>query len=61
MQSLSFISSPDDHALFVQHTSRESILVLSYVDDMLIIEDDRIGISKLHKYLCQHFEIKDLG
>ncbi|XP_056171270.1 uncharacterized mitochondrial protein AtMg00810-like [Syzygium oleosum] len=61
MASLGFKSSPHDHALFVQHTSRGSILLLLYVDDMVITGDDRPGISKLKHYLGQQFETKDLG
>ncbi|KAL3720355.1 hypothetical protein ACJRO7_005217 [Eucalyptus globulus] len=61
MERLGFVYSPYDNALFVQRTSRGSILLLLYVDDMIITGDDYEGITKLQLYLSQQFEMKDLG
>ena len=35
-------------------------LLLLYVDDMIIIDNDPQTISDLQHYLDQHFEMKDL-
>jgi hypothetical protein len=56
-----FIPSSYDSALFIRHTSTGITLILLYVDDMIIIGDDIVGISDLQKFLSQHFEMKDLG
>ena len=42
-----FTSSPHDTALFVQRSSAGIILILLYVDDMIITEDDSAGIYSL--------------
>ena len=37
------------------------ILIVTYVDDMLIIGKDKAKIKALKKSLMQRFEIEDLG
>ena len=36
-------------------------LILLYMDNMIITDDNTTDIRDLHKFLGQHFEIKDLG
>ncbi|KAL0534903.1 hypothetical protein IC582_029202 [Cucumis melo] len=58
---LGFTSSSHDSALFTRQTSRGIVLLLLYVDDMIITDDDPHAISDLQCYLGKHFEMKDLG
>ena len=36
-------------------------MLLLYVDDIVILSDAHINISKLKQYLSKRFEMKDLG
>uniref|UniRef100_A0A2N9I2A6 Reverse transcriptase Ty1/copia-type domain-containing protein n=1 Tax=Fagus sylvatica TaxID=28930 RepID=A0A2N9I2A6_FAGSY len=56
-----FTPSSYDSALFIRHTSTGITLILLYVDDMIITDDDTAGIRDLQKFLSQQFEMKDLG
>eukprot|EP00257_Ricinus_communis_P020224 XP_015579409.1 uncharacterized protein LOC107261852 [Ricinus communis] len=59
--SLSFHPSNYDSALFIKSTSASQILLSLYVDDMIIIGDDVVGISMLKFELTHYFSMKDLG
>ena len=58
--SLGFTSSPYENALFIRKSERGVVLLLLYVDDMIITEDDVDGISDLKASLQRTFEMKDL-
>jgi hypothetical protein len=58
---IGFVSSSYDSALFIRRFDVGLILLLLYVDNMIITEDDIVGIRNLQKILCQQFEMKDLG
>ena len=48
---LGYTSSPYDSALFLHRTDKGTILLLLYVDDMIITDDDLSGIQELTNFL----------
>ena len=58
---LGYIASHYDSALFLCRTDKDTILLLLYVNDMIITNDDLSGIQELKDFLSQQFEMKDLG
>ncbi|WVZ00881.1 hypothetical protein V8G54_026950 [Vigna mungo] len=57
-----FKKTSADHCVFVKHYENgESIILLLYVDDMLIVGKDKIKIAALKKALSKSFAMKDLG
>ena len=59
---LGFKQVQGDHTLFVQYTeSREVIVLLVYVDDIIVIGDDEKEQQPLSEHLAKEFEIKTLG
>ena len=59
--SFGFQQSSHDSALFIRQSSQGLVLLLLYVDDMIIIGSDTIGIHDIKTHLGTCFEMKDLG
>jgi len=49
-----------DFTLFVCKTNKGHKVLLLYINDMIIINDNVHVITQLKKFLNQHFEMKDL-
>ena len=50
-----------DSIIFLHHTVKGTILLLLYIDDIIITDDDLSEIQELKDFLSQNFEIKDFG
>ncbi|RDX96694.1 hypothetical protein CR513_20602, partial [Mucuna pruriens] len=54
--------SQGDHTLFIKHSPNGKLtLLLVYVDDMIVIGDDKIEKLNLKEKLATQFEMKELG
>lgn len=56
-----FTHNSADRCIYSKFTNEYSVIVCLYVDDMLIIGTDMIGILDTKKYLASIFKMKDLG
>jgi Reverse transcriptase (RNA-dependent DNA polymerase) len=59
--NLGFKVSQSDTSLFTKHEGNDTTVVLVYIDDIIIIENNSMKISEIKKSLKERFEIKDLG
>ena len=51
-----------DHFVFYRRSSPNMCIYLVVcVDDIIITDNDQVGIANLKKYRFQHFQTKDLG
>lgn len=57
MEKEGFTRSENDYCLF----RKESLFVLLYVDDLLILGNNINEIESLKKFLCSNFRMKDMG
>jgi hypothetical protein len=49
------IRSVNDHTVFYRHLKEKTIILVAYVDDLIITDDDVEGISALKKFLSEQF------
>ena len=56
-----FQASKSDTSLFFQHSERDIIMVLIYVDDILVTSSNTVLIENVIKQLGSEFALKDLG
>lgn len=58
---IGFTASTADPSLFIKHTAEGTVLILTYVDDLLIAAESLSLITTVKHQLQSVFEIRDLG
>nr|CAD1824840.1 unnamed protein product [Ananas comosus var. bracteatus] len=61
MLNFEYKQSDVDHTMFIKKYMSKITILIVYVDDIVITENDPQKMSKLKCYLAKEFEIKDLG
>ncbi|KAL9261014.1 Retrovirus-related Pol polyprotein from transposon TNT 1-94-like protein [Drosera capensis] len=57
-----YMKTKDDHCVFVQRFSKDDfIILLTYVEDMLIVGNNTSRINRLKKQLSESFAMKGMG
>ena len=62
VKSQGYLQIQANHTMFFKHLSNEQIVILIvYVYDIILTEDDVNELNRLKSFLAWEFEIKDLG
>ena len=62
MKLLEYRQCNGDHTLFFQYSSAQGITILIvYVDDIIITENNTAEAKRLEDHMLKHFEVKSLG
>jgi len=57
---MGFSSSKSDHSLFTRFNAIETLFILIYVDDILVIGSSQLLMQSFIKHLSTNFALKDL-
>ncbi|CAL2227460.1 unnamed protein product [Prunus armeniaca] len=60
MKKFGYVQSNLDHTLFLKHHKGKLMALIIYVDDIIVIGDNKAEMQSLHKYLASKFEMKSL-
>lgn len=61
MKGYRYRQSNSDHPLFYKSDQGKIVILIIYVDDMIIIGDNKEEIQKFERRLSKEFEMKNLG
>ena len=61
VKSFGFQHNAADRCIYSKYTKESTVVICLYVDDMLIIGTNLVGILETKNYLSSHFKMKDLG
>lgn len=50
-----------DYSLFIKGEKYNFVVVLVYVDDLLVVGNNKAIIKQVKSFLASHFHMKDLG
>ena len=60
LKSVGFVPNPEDECVLVKNDNGKSVVIVLYVDDILVLVDDREKIDWLHKILEDEYETVEL-
>jgi Reverse transcriptase (RNA-dependent DNA polymerase) len=58
---IGFKRNEAESSMFVKTSNQGIVIILIYVDDLVIIGNDKVGMEHLKHHLGKEFDIKDLG
>ena len=58
---MGYQQSNADHTISFQHNNGKIVILIAYVDDIILTDNDLPEINRLKNHLAQSFEVKDLG
>jgi Reverse transcriptase (RNA-dependent DNA polymerase) len=61
MKRYGYTQSDSDHTMFYKRRQDKIVVLIIYVDDMIITENDKEEMKRLEDRLCREFEMKNLG
>jgi Reverse transcriptase (RNA-dependent DNA polymerase) len=61
MKKLSYRKSNADHTMFIQRKGEKICILVVYVDDIMLTDNDPVEMKRLKASLAKEFKMKDLG
>ncbi|KAL9264408.1 Retrovirus-related Pol polyprotein from transposon RE1-like protein [Drosera capensis] len=61
MKRYDYQQGDSDHTMFFKRIGGKIVILIIYVDNMIITEDDLVEIERLERKLSNEFEMKNLG
>ena len=61
MVKFGYQQSHANHTIFIKQESGKISILIVYVDDIILTNDDVEEVAKLKAHLAKEFDIKDLG
>ena len=61
IQQHGYKQAQTDHTLFHKTVGKKITILIVYVDDIIVTENDEAEIGRIKQRLAQDFEMKDLG
>ena len=58
--ALSLFGAHSDHSVFIRRTKSGIVVLVVYVDDILLTDNDPRGLLETKEYLKRHFVTKDM-
>jgi hypothetical protein len=61
IKEFGFTKNPDEACVYKKEADEIKIFLVLYVDDILLIGNDKTALNEVKDYLSKQFSMKDLG